>query len=379
MDKLHLLSNQDETATGPPSHPPTAPDAGPFKDGASAPPVELMPEAGACAALIPEYSDAPPPPLGYLQQSPANSPDWHIPAISEELAREVFIEFASRKCCYSTKPSKEMVFTDMHALNTYRYRLETFTESRSTEWASEPYNGQLVDGLSGVAPGPWDMVVPVPALFKDCKRDIRIPHTSSVKGCDSCLNLGRSACARCVNSGRIQCQICGGSGRSASNGRCHHCTGHGRIMCAACGGVGSTTCMKCQGRGRILSFILLKIKWKNNEYTTMVDKRSGFPVDLLHSVTGEMLFTDMNKQVYPIVNFPEGAVNSASASAVQEHQAQFSTTCRIVQQRQTIELIPVTRVHFAWREKTHIYFVYGAENKVFTKDYPARCCCCSIS
>lgn len=91
-------------------------------------------------------------------------------------------------------------------------------------------SGQVVDGF-GVAPAPWSIPVPIPSLFQDCKKSVRVPHTSTVKvklffsfpfikfsekvilinlvvgfktqGCHSCLNLGRSACSRCVNSGRV--------------------------------------------------------------------------------------------------------------------------------------------------------------------------------
>ncbi len=41
-------------------------------------------------------------------------------------------------------------------------------------------SGQVVDGF-GVAPTPWSIPVPIPSLFQDCKKAIRVPHTSSVK------------------------------------------------------------------------------------------------------------------------------------------------------------------------------------------------------
>lgn len=49
--------------------------------------------------------------------------------------------------------------------------------------------------------------------------------------------------------------------------------------------------------------------------------------------------------------------------------------CLVCLQRQTIELIPVTRVTYSWKGKSHIYFVYGNEFKVNADDYPATCCC----
>ncbi|XP_016102911.1 protein SSUH2 homolog [Sinocyclocheilus grahami] len=357
MDRTHLLSDQDEAHPGPScpagsyADPNTVPN-----DGATAPPADLMPVVPGYERLGPNV--IPPSDFGSAQpQAPSSAPArrFDIPAITEELAQEAFIKYASSKCCYSSKPAKEMVFTDLQSLNTYRYRLETFTESRTTEWDSEPYNGQVVDGF-GVAPAPWSIPVPIPSLFQDCEKAVRVPHTSTVK---------------------TRCSYCGGTGRTGYN-RCSPCHGSGMTRCHSCGGVGSITCKTCKGQGKLLCFIKLKITWKNNIHVALIDKGSGFPVELLVQISGEKLLTDMAPMVYPVVSFPDSSVNAESESGVREHQAQFATTCHILQQRQTIELISITRVHYAWNEKTHIYFVYGTEHKVYTKDYPVKCCCCSI-
>ncbi|XP_051980199.1 protein SSUH2 homolog [Xyrauchen texanus] len=382
MDRTQLLSDQDEVQAVESCPAASYTDQDLADDGASAPPADLMP-------VVPGYENLGPnviPPSNFgpagppYPQAPTNDPARHfdIPAVTEELAQEAFINYVTSKCCYSSKPAKEMIFTDLHSLNTYRYRLETFTESRTTQWASEPYNGQVVDGFNGVAPPPWSIPVPVAALFQDCKKAVRVPNTSTVKGCHSCLTLGRSACRSCVNSGRAHCGACNGTGRIHNGKRCRSCQGSGIMRCSACGGVGSLTCTTCKGKGKLLCFIKLKIAWKNNVYMVVIDKRSGFPVELLNDISGEILRTDMAPMVYPVVGFPDSSVNSASENAVREHQAQFSTSCRILQQKQTIELIPITRVHYTWNEKTHIYFVYGVQHKIYTKDYPAKCCCCSI-
>ncbi len=162
-----------------------------------------------------------------------------IPAITEELAQEAFIKYVSSKCCYSSKPAKEMVFTDLQSLNTYRVSSNVHTHciqldiaamltfkpwipvcTNSTGWrlllSPELQNGtvnhtmvskvtlnhmfiynskmklyvyicmpllllgQVVDGFGG-APAPWSIPVPIPSLFQDCEKAIRVPHTSSVK------------------------------------------------------------------------------------------------------------------------------------------------------------------------------------------------------
>lgn len=43
-------------------------------------------------------------------------------------------------------------------------------------------------------------------------------------------------------------------------------------------------------------------------------------------------------------------------------------------QRQTIELVPLTRAFYSHNGKDFSFFVYGVENKVFTSKYPSVCC-----
>ncbi|XP_039626718.1 protein SSUH2 homolog [Polypterus senegalus] len=350
------------------------------KGAPSAPPLSLM-------DVIPGYEstgtfdDLPPPQPGFGvpgQNPNPPVPHWNIPSISEDVAKEVFIDYASSKCCYGTRPAKELVFTDLQPYNTFRYRLETFTESRSTEWAYEPYRGQIADAFGAPSPSPWTIVVQVPELFKDNKTDVRVPHTSSVKGCHTCLQLGRTACRECINTGRRCCWVCNGSRVTSSNSRCTHCNGTGHVCCSACSGHGFKTCNTCAGKGQLLCYIKLKVRWKNNVFEFVADKQSGLPVKQITNATGEKIYIDVHNIVYPVVGFPDDSINQASEKALRDHQVLFAPTCRILQQRQTIELIPVTRVHYRWKEKTYIYFVFGAEHQVYSEDYPAKCCCCVI-
>lgn len=48
-------------------------------------------------------------------------------------------------------------------------------------------------------------------------------------------------------------------------------------------------------------------------------------------------------------------------------------------QRQTIELIPITEVHYWYQGKTSVYYIYGTDHQVYVADYPKRYCCgCTI-
>ncbi|CAB1336117.1 unnamed protein product [Coregonus sp. 'balchen'] len=285
----------------------------------------------------------PPPMPSYPAPQPQPGPaqsNWNIPSITEDTAREAFSQYASTKCCYSSAPVKDGVITNMEAYNTYRYRLETFIESRTTEWSQQPYNGQPVDAYTQPPPGPWDIPAKVSTFFQDDKQVIKVPNTSSVK------NI---------------CWVCNGAGNRRSGDRCHHCQGRGRVNCSHCHGQGSRECQTCKGKRQLLVFINLK--------------SSGLHVANLSKVSGQEMFRDAQYMVYPVMGFPDPNVVRAAERLVRDHQAKFSQTSRILQQRQTIELIPITKVTYKWKGDSHIYFVYGNEFKVSADNYPATCCC----
>uniref|UniRef100_A0A8D0B8E1 Protein SSUH2 homolog n=1 Tax=Salvator merianae TaxID=96440 RepID=A0A8D0B8E1_SALMN len=328
-----------------------------------------------------EGRNLPPPPdmvPGRGTEPPVIQTNWNIPAISEGIAREAFIEYAASKCCYSKAPAKEMVFQDLQSFNTYRYRLETFTESRSTVNKVEPYRGEVIDyHMNGVIPLPWDIRVEVPDMFKDTIKEIKMPYTSSLKGCSVCGCGGRRPCGTCNGSTRQRCLGCGANGRIGTQ-RCSLCSGMSTIICQTCGGIGTVACRNCEGKGQLLSYVELQVEWKNNIFEYVADQKSGFPTELFKSADGERLFVDEQHMVYPVVSFPDYAINEASRNAVEQHHVQFASTSRILRQRQTIELIFLTRVEYEWRGKSYCYYVYGNDHQVYAEKYPRKCCCTII-
>ncbi|KAH0630216.1 hypothetical protein JD844_012954 [Phrynosoma platyrhinos] len=299
--------------------------------------------------------------------------NWNIPAISEDEAKEAFVRYAASNCCYSKAPAKEMCFQDLQTFNTYRYRLETFTESRSSLWKAEPYNGGPVDSfLRGIPPLPWDVRVQIPAMFKDKIERIKVPHTSSVK----------VMAAQHVD---VQVEVLARNAMAPL--RCNDCSGMGTIVCS-----------DCKGKGQLLVYIELQVEWqvlirqtrsaycntclclprKNNIFEHVVDQKIGFPTELFKEVNGKNLFCDEQLMVYPVLGFPDHVISQASKRAVEQHRAQFGSTSQILRQRQTIELIFLTRVEYEWHGKSHSYYVYGNEHKVYAEDYPEMCCCTII-
>uniref|UniRef100_A0A8C8JLB0 Uncharacterized protein n=1 Tax=Oncorhynchus tshawytscha TaxID=74940 RepID=A0A8C8JLB0_ONCTS len=348
--------------------------------GPSAPPASMFDTVPGYEGTVAggEGGYLPPPMPSYPAPQPQPGPaqsNWNIPSITEDTAREAFSQYASSKCCYSSAPVKDGVITNMEAYNTYRYRLETFNESRTTEWSQQPYNGQPVDAYTQSPPGPWDIPAKAPTFFQDDKQVIKVPNTSSVKNCHTCLGMGRTPCKECAGVGNKICWVCNGAGNRISGDRCHHCQGRGRVNCSHCHGQGSRECETCKGKRQLLVFINLKVIWTNNLDDYIVEQSSGLHVVNLSKVSGQEMFRDAQYMVYPVMGFPDSNVVRAAERLVREHQARFSQTSRILQQRQTIELIPVTKVTYKWKGDSHIYFVYGNEFKVSADNYPATCCC----
>ncbi|KAG7493799.1 SSUH2-like [Solea senegalensis] len=279
-------------------------------------------------------------PVAPPQPGPAPE-SWTIPSLEEDVAREAFKSFASSHCCYNKAPAKDGVITKMEPFNTYRYRLETFTESR---WVTH---------LS-------------------C--EIRVPYTSSIKDCHTCHASGTMPCEECNGNGHKPCWVCNGAG--TKNGEnCTTCNGTGKDNCRVCDGHATKPCTTCNGKRQLLTFIQLKVEWTNHVDDHLVQQDSGLNVDDLRSVSGKELFKNNNYLIYPLLGFPSAAIGEASDRLIKEHQSKFAQNSRILQQRQRVELIPITKVNYKWKSDTHVYFVYGNEHQVSADNYPATCCC----
>uniref|UniRef100_A0A3B1IQ18 Protein SSUH2 homolog n=1 Tax=Astyanax mexicanus TaxID=7994 RepID=A0A3B1IQ18_ASTMX len=328
--------------------------------------------------LVPGASGGfiPPPPVQPMP-TPDSQPaqDWSIPALSEEAAREAFCKHVDSNCCWSSGPAKDGVITNKDQFNTYRYRLETYTESRKTDWATKPYDGQPVNAFTQPPPGPWQIPVTPPDMFKDCVKEVEVPYTSSIKPCEKCTATGKCACVACTAAGNKMCQNCSGSGKVSAEESCNNCNGTGRKKCSDCSGHGVKECETCKGKGQLLSYIKLTVEWKNNVEDYVAEQASGLKMDKLDSVTGKQLFKDTKYMVYPLMGFPDQNMVQASDRMVRDHHSKYSQSARILQQQQTVELIPITKVGYQWQGKPYIYYVYGNEAKVKADDYPETCCC----
>ncbi|XP_053159983.1 protein SSUH2 homolog [Hemicordylus capensis] len=306
--------------------------------------------------------------------------NWNILSVSEQEVKEAFLQYASSKCCYRTAPAEKMVVRNLTPLNTYRYRLETFTEKREANLASELYYGGFVDSSAvGLPPAPWDIVVDPPPLFTDCEMHIPVPHTYFVQNCPDCKGQRGIKCQSCNGTGKKKCSSCNGTGSTWQEDShvCSFCAGTGDKSCLKCHSSGWLKCVRCNESGLLLFHTELTITWKNNVAEHVAGKNSDFPTHHFQEVTGRKIHHDEQPMVYPITDFPEPSINASSRACIAQHKMKFvpGGLHRILRQKQTVELVPLTKVEYEWQGSLYSFYLFGNEKKVYAEDYPEKCCC----
>ncbi|XP_074200531.1 protein SSUH2 homolog isoform X7 [Camelus bactrianus] len=346
-----------------------------------APPAELLERLPSCDWLLQgDRRQIFFPPLeapGRPQEQRCWSPfleHGRVPVVTEEVAREALLNFVNSKCCYGSAAATDLIIQELRQQTLCRYRLETFSESRISEWTFQPFTNHSVDGPQrGTSPRLWDIEVQVPPMFQEDTRKFQVPHSSLVKECHRCHGRGRYRCSGCHGASTVRCPSCSGAKRKAKPARrCPMCSGSGRQRCSTCSGRGNKTCATCKGEKKLLHFIQLVIVWKNSLFEFVSEHQLDCPGELLAKAKGETLFKDENTMVYPIIDFPLREISLASQRAIAEHNATLASRARVLQQRQTIELVPLTEVRYSYRGKTSVYYLYGTDHRVHVVDYPER-------
>uniref|UniRef100_A0A8C2UMG3 Ssu-2 homolog n=1 Tax=Chinchilla lanigera TaxID=34839 RepID=A0A8C2UMG3_CHILA len=257
-----------------------------------------------------------------------------VPMVTEVVAREALLSFVNSKCCYGRAAASDLIIRELRQQTLCRYRLETFSESRISEWTFQPFTNHLVDGPQrGTSPKLWDIKVQVPAMFQEDTRKSQVPHSSLVKDCHKCCGRGRHRCGGCHGPGTVRCPACSGAKRKARPPRrCPMCSGSGRRRCSVCSGRGSKACATCRGERKLVHFAQLVTTWRNSLFEFVSEPHLDCPRELLGKAKGENLFRDENSAVYPIVDFPLQEISLASHRGIEEHSAALASRGRILQQ-----------------------------------------------
>ncbi|KAM9757982.1 protein SSUH2 homolog [Menidia menidia] len=289
-----------------------------------------------------------PPPPAYTAQVEQNRrtsvPHVIVPSVSEDQARDALLKFVETKWKYSSKPARNLSFRELRPITVYRYRLETYTETRTSAWQFEPYNGKVSHAAADSnAPSSNLNNQPEKQGAKDQKR------------------------TKFSQNDHIFCHLCRKSATKDADRLLY------LFRCSSCRGDGYKTCSVCHGARSLLHFIQLTVTWKNNVSNFIPDRQPDFPDKKFEKVSGDPFFIDQNLLVYPIQGFPDQEICDISHKLINEHLHRFTSTSRILQQRQSIELVPLTHAYYEYNGKDYSFFVFGTENKVFTPKYPSAC------
>ncbi|KAG8007548.1 Protein SSUH2-like protein [Nibea albiflora] len=277
----------------------------------------------------------------------------------------------------------------------YRIRADTYTmyppatAPPAEMFGNVPgYEGTVIGGGGGFLPPPVPMQPVAPPQPGPVPDDWSIPSLSEDVASEAFKSYASSQC--CYSSAPAKdgvitsmepfntyrtkdCWVCNGSGRRLEEA-CNHCHGSGKERCTSCNSEGIKECETCEGKRQLLTYINLKVEWVNQVDDHVVEQNSGLQIDDLRSVSGKELFKNSQYLLYPLLGFPNPTISEASQRLLQEHQTKFAQNFRILQQRQRVELIPITKVNYKWKGDSHVYYVYGNENEV-SANYPATCCC----
>ncbi|XP_073498897.1 protein SSUH2 homolog [Phyllobates terribilis] len=170
--------------------------------------------------------------------------------------------------------------------------------------------------------------------------------------------------------------MCSGSGESFQGESCITCSGDGKTICYTCSAKGKVKCSNCSGQGKLITFLQMKVKWKNLESClVLVFDKAEFPGNRFQKVSGDVLVLDEDTVVERITTFHESSINEASQRSIEQRAAALPANTKIVRQMQQVESLPFSKVHYTWGGKQGEYFIYGQENKAYCNNYPKKCCC----
>ena len=314
--------------------------------------------------------------------------------ITQIEAREALVDFVAENSCWGSKPALQMEIDLIVTTPVYRYELDSFIEKRQTFLESKPYEGGQVDGPRSEPPvQAWEIGATPNEMFKNQEQNFVVPRTSSVTTCSECRGNKGFICTGCRGKGSRRCWNCNGYGLQQWIGRrrvhtdiCNVCElstfGIGRLPCQECNGTGSLRCGPCSGYGQILSYTKLNVEWKTKSSEKMVGINSSLPEDMIRQAPGQVVVKEEGPRLTPLNTFSDSAVRNVSTQLITDHVTLIGLHPdeKLIAQRQQVRLIPVTEVHYTWKDKKGKFYICGTgrDRKVHAPDYPRKRCggCC---
>ncbi|XP_052173913.1 uncharacterized protein LOC127789152 [Diospyros lotus] len=323
------------------------------------------------------------------------SNDYQRQILNEVEIRELLIDHVGHRCCWGSLPARTWKIHAVEDCNVYVGTLETFIEERQNVREVEPYLGGSIDGKDkGPELGIWelDLRSEFPVLFTPHKESrAKIPHSEAIEKCSGCSGRGDIVCATCnadqepgfYQGDRMnRCPACFGRGliahRDGSDTKCVKCDGKGMIPCATCGSRGLIKCQMCKGSGSLLTHSIAIIRWETHS-TRKVSATSGaasVPDEVFHRAKGVQLLNTQAYQCTPAYFADSYFLNKFSSEVIAD-RTPVPPTARVICERHTISVVPVTHVTMQHprHNRTFGFYIIGFSREVYLKDYyPARFC-----
>eukprot|EP00007_Cunea_sp_BSH-02190019_P007473 CAMPEP_0174230438 /NCGR_PEP_ID=MMETSP0417-20130205/1211_1 /TAXON_ID=242541 /ORGANISM="Mayorella sp, Strain BSH-02190019" /LENGTH=339 /DNA_ID=CAMNT_0015308133 /DNA_START=117 /DNA_END=1136 /DNA_ORIENTATION=+ len=308
--------------------------------------------------------------------SRARAPDDFVDLTADE-AMGALERHAKERFCLRSNVTHEFIVVGIDTASAVHLIFEASTEQRATKAVHVPHLGGPVDGPhNGPPPAPWEIHAVPNSLFCNEKRQLEVPHTSTVLDCFDCARRGTVTCKSCTGNGRTRCPHCYGKGTLAQGGRCVYCHGRGNVECTPCRGDGFVQCATCAGNGLVRRYAGLDITWKLNKLERIIGEK-GVPERLIRNVSGVTLFQEEDAMLAPIDHIPDASINSAANELMARGSCPPDE--RLLRQRMMIRAVPVYRVQYRWKDdRLRTAWVYGTERRVYEKDFPTLCTGCTI-
>ncbi|KAF6160980.1 hypothetical protein GIB67_007621 [Kingdonia uniflora] len=338
--------------------------------------------------------------------------------LDEVEIRELLIDHVGHRCCWGSRPARTWKISAVEDCNVYVGTLDTFIEERENIKETEPYLGGKIDGKdNGSELGIWelDLRSEFPLLFVPHKETrAKIPHSETTEKCSGdlchvvsmiiddvytfkvamakntgCTGRGGIPCPTC-NAGdepgfykenqMTQCSACYGRGliahRDGSDTTCLKCKGEGKLPCGTCGSRGLVKCQTCQGGGAILNRNVVTVKWRtiSTRKVSATKGAASVPDEVFHKAKGIQLCNTQAYQCTPAFFADSFFLNKFSSEVIADRHP-VPLASRVICERHSISVVPVTRVTMAHRKQSFSFYIIGVSREVYLKDYyPSRFC-----
>ncbi|KAJ8427348.1 hypothetical protein Cgig2_013036 [Carnegiea gigantea] len=277
--------------------------------------------------------------------------EYHRQVLDEVEIRELLIDHVGHRCCWGSRPARTWKIQLVEDCNVYVGTLDTFMEEREVIKERMPFLGGSIDGQdNGPELGIWelDLRSQFPVLFIPEKETrMKVPHSEAIEKCSGCEGRGTITCPTC----------------NADQERGFYKENQ------------MTQCLDCYGRGLIAHRDGSDtMKTLSTRKVSATRGAASVPDEVFHRARGVELCNFQAYQCTPAF-FADSYFLNRFSSEVIANRAPVPPTARIICERHTISVVPVSRITMTHSGRSFSFYIIGFQREVYLKDnYPARFC-----